>query len=94
MFTDEKPLYSNVWVNLMHIPRTTQDLLAVSTVHGTPTNALEHWWLDLFTHAKHPAIILACVLFVWHELIFWTRYLPYVICDRIPMLARYKIQQV
>ena len=36
---------------------------------------------------------LAVVLFIWHEVVFIGRYIPYLIADFVPFLQKYKIQQ-
>jgi len=36
--------------------------------------------------------ILIVGTFLLHELVYFTRYLPFYICDMIPALRKYKIQ--
>ncbi|KAJ3034890.1 C-4 sterol methyl oxidase [Rhizophlyctis rosea] len=55
-------------------------------------NALERQWLSLFEGKDYVIIRLAIVLFLWHEFVFFARFLPYFICDYIPQLRKYKIQ--
>ncbi|KAI8918888.1 hypothetical protein BC831DRAFT_481892 [Entophlyctis helioformis] len=62
-----------------------------ATTAFEPTVAESHW-LALFTHSQSPSIRLALILFVWHEIVFIGRYIPFVIADHIPYFRRYKIQ--
>jgi methylsterol monooxygenase len=54
----------------------------------------EKEWLSFFEGSEYPSIRLATLLFVWHEIVYWGRYIPYVICDHLPMMQKYKIQPV
>ncbi|KAI9105851.1 hypothetical protein DFS34DRAFT_589130 [Phlyctochytrium arcticum] len=64
---------------------------ASSSLPYTPTWAERHW-LSLFEDAEYPALKLALVLFAWHEIVFFGRFLPYYIMDHIPFFQKYKIQ--
>ncbi|KAH6564715.1 hypothetical protein BASA62_007763 [Batrachochytrium salamandrivorans] len=55
-------------------------------------NFAERQWLALFEGSKRPGIRLAIVLFIWHEFVFITRYIPYMIADYIPYFRQFKIQ--
>ncbi|TPX66727.1 hypothetical protein SpCBS45565_g04268 [Spizellomyces sp. 'palustris'] len=63
-----------------------------SSAHYTPTY-LERQWVGLFENASHPALKLALVLFIWHEVVFFGRFLPYYIMDQIPFFKKWKIQE-
>ncbi|KAJ3413931.1 C-4 sterol methyl oxidase [Chytridiales sp. JEL 0842] len=67
-----------------------------ATYNGTSSsytpNALESLWLQTFATASNPAITLGAVMFVLHEIVFFGRYLPYMIMEKIPFFAKYKIQ--
>jgi methylsterol monooxygenase len=54
---------------------------------------LESLWLDSFKNSQYPGVKLAVVLFIWHEFVFIGRYLPFLLCDYIPFLRQYKIQE-
>ncbi|KAJ3102808.1 C-4 sterol methyl oxidase [Phlyctochytrium planicorne] len=61
---------------------------------GYTPNVFESAWLKLFENNEHPAITLAFVLFIWHEVVYFGRFLPYMILDKIPYFQRYRIQPV
>jgi methylsterol monooxygenase len=54
---------------------------------------LEEQWTLLFQDSKYPAVRLALVFFLVHEIVFIGSYLPYIVCDHVSFLRRYKIQQ-
>ena len=54
---------------------------------------LESFWLDTFKDSEYPGIKLAIVLFLWHEIVFIGRYIPFMICDYVPYLRQFKIQE-
>ena len=54
----------------------------------------EQQWKGLFEGAENPTVRLASVLFAWHQIVFWGRYIPYVICDHIAWFRKYRIQHV
>ncbi|KAI8911490.1 hypothetical protein EDD86DRAFT_202536 [Gorgonomyces haynaldii] len=62
-----------------------------STVVYQP-NFLEQTWLQLFDGSEYPSIRVAVVLFIWHEIVFFGRYLPFWIADQIPFFQQYRIQ--
>merc|ERR1719215_2140098 len=57
------------------------------------TTWMEHQWQQLFEGSENPTVRLAIVLFTWHQIVFVGRYIPYVICDHIPFLRKYRIQE-
>jgi methylsterol monooxygenase len=60
--------------------------------HYVPTY-LESLWIDTFKESQYPGIKLAVVLFIWHEIVFIGRYLPFLMCDYIPYFRQFKIQE-
>ncbi|KAI9332836.1 hypothetical protein BDR26DRAFT_912353 [Obelidium mucronatum] len=46
----------------------------------------------MFQGGVNPSLKLAVILFIWHEFVFFSRYLPYVVLDHIPSFKKYKIQ--
>ena len=54
---------------------------------------LEHAW-DSMIHTYGAFNVLVLGTFLVHEFVYFTRYIPFYICDRIPALRKYKIQQV
>ncbi|KAJ3327105.1 C-4 sterol methyl oxidase [Blyttiomyces sp. JEL0837] len=59
-------------------------------------NAIESLWLGMFEglSSTEQAVKLAVVLFIWHEVVYFGRYLPYMIMDYIPYFQKWKIQTV
>ncbi|KAJ3192838.1 C-4 sterol methyl oxidase [Irineochytrium annulatum] len=57
-------------------------------------NAVEAAWVRLFENSSNPALTLATVMFIWHEIVYFGRFLPYLILDYIPFFQQYKIQTV
>ncbi|KAJ3148757.1 C-4 sterol methyl oxidase [Geranomyces variabilis] len=57
-----------------------------------PSNAFEAYWQHYFTSTSHPGLLLAVTLLAWHEIVFFGRFFPYYIMDKIPYFRKYKIQ--
>jgi methylsterol monooxygenase len=55
-------------------------------------NWLAPYWKEIFEKYPH-GLILTLGTFLLHEVVYFGRYIPYLICDHIPFLRRYKIQQ-
>jgi len=55
---------------------------------GNPLEALFVWMFATF----HPFAVLTVGTFCLHECMYFGVYVPYVIADRIPAMAKYKIQ--
>jgi hypothetical protein len=58
------------------------------------TGYLQAQWDGFFEASEHPSLSLALVLFSWYEIVFYGRYLPFLLCDHIPFFRQYKIQTV
>ncbi|KAJ3034017.1 C-4 sterol methyl oxidase [Rhizophlyctis rosea] len=56
-------------------------------------NYFERTWLSMFEGKDYVIIRLAVILFLWHEFVFFARFLPYYLCDFIPFFRKYKIQE-
>ena len=54
---------------------------------------LEVRWDAMLNHFDHFTILVVGT-FLLHEFVYFTRYIPFWICDQIPALRKYKIQQV
>ncbi|KAI8843706.1 hypothetical protein BC829DRAFT_370828 [Chytridium lagenaria] len=61
---------------------------------GYEPNVFEAAWLKLFENSTNPGVTLAIVMFIWHEIIYFGRFIPYWILDQIPYFQQYKIQPV
>ncbi|KAJ1922012.1 C-4 sterol methyl oxidase [Mycoemilia scoparia] len=59
---------------------------------GYQPNFAEKWWLSLF-EGRNEWVVFTIVAFAMHELVYFGRYVPFLICDYIPALRKYKIQQ-
>ena len=65
-----------------------------TTTLGYQPTFLEEKWVSFFKDSEYPAVKLALLLFVWHQIVFIGRYIPFYICDFIPFFRKYKIQAV
>ncbi|KAF8937155.1 C-4 sterol methyl oxidase [Dissophora ornata] len=64
-----------------------------TTVPFTTTPSyIETQWQSLF-EGRNEALVTLALLFLSHEIIYFTRCLPYLIADQMPSLQKYKIQQ-
>lgn len=54
---------------------------------------VERRWDELLTNYDQ-FTILVYGTFLLHETVYFTRFIPFWICDHIPFLRKYKIQQV
>ncbi|ORY03790.1 hypothetical protein K493DRAFT_323042 [Basidiobolus meristosporus CBS 931.73] len=61
------------------------------TRNFVPPNIFESWWLSLF-EGNNPAVVLAAVTFISHQLFYYGRYVPFWIAEHIPACDKYKIQ--
>ena len=73
--------------------RNTQEMqVPLNATHQL--SYLEQTWLNLFQDSQYPAVRLAIIFFLFHELVFIGRYIPYLICDHINYFKQFKIQAV
>ncbi|KAJ1834362.1 C-4 sterol methyl oxidase [Coemansia sp. RSA 2711] len=56
----------------------------------TPT-WIEQQWFALF-EGRNEAVTFGIIAFVVHQAVYYGRYLPYLICDYIPAMRKYKLQ--
>lgn len=56
----------------------------------TPTWT-ERTWLSFF-EGRNEAITFGIIAFLVHQTVYYGRYLPYLICDYIPAMQKYKLQ--
>lgn len=52
---------------------------------------IEEFWAYLFT-LGNPLLILTAISFFHHEIFYFGRFIPFMICDYVPALRKYKIQ--
>ncbi|KAJ2039137.1 C-4 sterol methyl oxidase [Coemansia sp. RSA 2337] len=70
--------------------RTTGDIQRSMPQGYTPTWA-ERSWFSLF-EGRNEALIFGIISFALHQGVYYGRYLPYLICDYIPAMHKYKLQ--
>jgi methylsterol monooxygenase len=54
---------------------------------------LENQWEELY-RGRNPLIVTGVLAFVMHEIVYFGRFVPFLICDFIPYFKKYKIQPV
>jgi methylsterol monooxygenase len=52
---------------------------------------LETQWEELYKD-RNPLLVTGVLAFVMHELVYFGRFLPFLICDYLPYFRQYKIQ--
>ncbi|KAJ1675479.1 C-4 sterol methyl oxidase [Spiromyces aspiralis] len=77
--------------NLRLMANETVDL-SKKIPQGYEPNFVERWWLSLF-EGRNEWVVFTLVAFIMHELVYFGRYVPFWVCDYIPALQKYKIQQ-
>lgn len=55
-------------------------------------NWFEQRWFDYYTFMGDPALATGIMSFVFHELVYFGRCLPWIIIDAIPYFRRWKLQ--
>jgi methylsterol monooxygenase len=70
------------------------EVLANSTLTDTTQLSwLETQWEQMY-EGRNPLIVTGIFAFLMHELVYFGRFIPFLICDFIPYFQRYKLQQV
>ncbi|KAJ1798844.1 C-4 sterol methyl oxidase [Coemansia sp. RSA 2399] len=69
---------------------TTVDV-AKTLPPGFEPNWLERAWLSCFD-GHNELLTFTVIVFLIHELAYFGRYLPFMVCDYVPALRKYKIQ--
>ncbi|KAJ1961527.1 C-4 sterol methyl oxidase [Dispira parvispora] len=54
-------------------------------------NMAEQWWQSLFIN-RNEWLVITVVSFIMHEVVYFGRFLPFWLCDFVPALRKYKIQ--
>jgi methylsterol monooxygenase len=54
---------------------------------------LETRWEDMY-EGRNPLLVTGLFAFAMHELVYFGRFLPFLICDFIPYFEQYKLQPV
>jgi len=67
--------------------------VAAPWADGDSMAPVERRWDELLTNYDQ-FTILVYGTFLLHETVYFTRFIPFWICDHIPFLRKYKIQQV
>ncbi|KAJ2078905.1 C-4 sterol methyl oxidase [Coemansia sp. RSA 988] len=82
-----------VTVVLEHVREMASGIVDVSQkipVGYTPS-FIERTWLSLFD-GRNELLTFTAIAFIMHEMVYFGRYLPFLACDYIPALRKYKIQ--
>ncbi|KAJ1974416.1 C-4 sterol methyl oxidase [Dimargaris verticillata] len=58
---------------------------------GAELNLLEQWWSAMF-EGRDEWLVITVFSLVVHEVVYFGRFLPFWLCDHIPALRKYKIQ--
>lgn len=62
-----------------------------STVQVDQFSWLEQQWQEAYRD-RDPLVVTGIIAFVMHELVYFGRFIPFLICDFIPYFKQYKIQ--
>lgn len=63
-----------------------------ATIPMDQASWLEHQWQELYRD-RNPLLVTGILAFTMHELVYFGRFIPFLICDFIPYFKQYKIQQ-
>jgi len=63
-----------------------------ATIPHHELSALEAQWLWLYSLHSNPILVTAAIAFILHEVVFFGGWIPFMICDYIPSLQKYKLQ--
>jgi methylsterol monooxygenase len=59
----------------------------------TQLNWLETKWEQMY-EGRNPLIVTGVFAFLMHEIVYFGRFIPFLICDFIPYFQKYKLQEV
>ncbi|KAI8086220.1 uncharacterized protein BX664DRAFT_335202 [Halteromyces radiatus] len=62
------------------------------TYDSSQLNWLETSWEKMY-EGRDPLVVTGIFAFLMHELVYFGRFIPFLICDFIPYFKRYKLQQ-
>jgi hypothetical protein len=68
-------------------------LLNNSTSSPVELNWVETKWEEMY-EGRNPLIVTGIFAFLMHEIVYFGRFIPFLICDFIPYFQKYKLQQV
>lgn len=72
----------------------TMEAFANSTLTDTTQlNWLETKWEQMY-EGRNPLIVTGVFAFLMHEIVYFGRFIPFLICDFIPYFQKYKLQEV
>lgn len=97
--TDKRHLLlskNGMFITVIKFSVTFRILTAITlSVRFNPVAVLtmEDIWREIYRD-RNPIITTTILSFTIHEIVYYSRYLPFFICDFIPSLEKYKIQQV
>lgn len=69
------------------------EVLNSTLTDTTQLSWLESHWEQMY-EGRNPLIVTGVFAFLMHELVYFGRFIPFLICDFIPYFQKYKLQQV
>lgn len=85
---------SKVFFFLFQLRKIKMEGLYNSTISSAQEfNWLETKWEQMY-EGRNPLIVTGVFAFLMHELVYFGRFIPFLICDFIPYFQKYKLQEV
>ena len=75
-------------------PTTYRETYDIITEFNSHLNILERLWAAWYAYMQNDVLATGIMSFVWHEVIYFGRSVPWIIIGMIPWFNRYKIQAV
>lgn len=69
------------------------EALLHNSTSSVELNWLEAKWDGMY-EGRNPLVVTGIFAFLMHELVYFGRFIPFLICDFIPYFQKYKLQQV
>lgn len=63
------------------------------TYDPSQLNWMETRWEQMY-EGRNPLVVTGIFAFLMHELVYFGRFIPFLICDFIPYFNQYKLQEV
>ncbi|KAJ2495441.1 C-4 sterol methyl oxidase [Coemansia sp. RSA 2052] len=83
-------MFESAIASVREMLSTTVDI-AQTMPAGYQPNWFERTWLSMFD-GRNELLTFTVIAFLMHEMVYFGRYLPFLACDYIPALRKYKIQ--
>lgn len=69
------------------------EALFLNSTSPVELNWVETKWEEMY-EGRNPLIVTGIFAFLMHEIVYFGRFIPFLICDFIPYFQKYKLQQV